>query len=51
MPRERTKRSVWVLAGCTLALVLLACAGPALLARNGVLPSFDGDIQLWPARR
>ncbi len=48
MPRDRTKRWVWVLAGCTLALVLLACAGPALLARTGALPSFDADIQLWP---
>src|SRR3954453_6711883 len=47
MPRERTKRWVWVLACYALALVLLACGGPALLARNGGLPSFDADIQLW----
>ena len=47
MPHERTKRWVWVLACCVLALVLLACGGPALLARNGRLPSFDADIQLW----
>lgn len=48
MPRTRTKSWVWVLAGCTLALVLLACGGPVLLARNGALPSFDADIQIWP---
>ncbi|MEO7910233.1 MAG: hypothetical protein ABIV47_11340 [Roseiflexaceae bacterium] len=47
MPRERTKSWVWVLAGCLLVLALLACVGPALLAREGTLPSFDADIQLW----
>ena len=47
MPRERTKRWVWVLTCCALALVLLACGGPALLARNGTLPAFDADIQIW----
>jgi hypothetical protein len=40
MPRTRTKSWVWVPAGCALALVLLA--------RNGALPSFDADIQIWP---
>jgi len=48
MPRTRTKSWVWVLACCALALVLLACGGPALLARNGALPPFDADIQIWP---
>jgi hypothetical protein len=47
MEPERTKRWIWVLVGCTLALALLACTGPALLARNGALPSFDATIQLW----
>jgi hypothetical protein len=48
MPREQTKRWVWALAGCVLTLALLACGGPALLARNGTLPPFDADIQIWP---
>ena len=48
MPHERARRWVWVLAGCALALALLACSGPALLARNGALPEFDADIQIWP---
>jgi hypothetical protein len=41
------KTWVWVLACCMLTLALLACGGPALLARYGALPSFDADIQLW----
>src|SRR5438477_8253365 len=48
MPRERTRRWVWVPACCALALALLACGGPALLAHNGALPQFDADIQIWP---
>ena len=48
MPPTRTKSWVWVLICCALALVLLACGGPALLARNGALPPFDADIQIWP---
>jgi len=47
MLHERTKKWIWALVGCTLVLVLLACAGPALLARNGALPSFNANIQLW----
>ena len=48
MSHTRTKSWVWVLSCCALALVLLACGGPALLARNGALPPFDADIQIWP---
>jgi hypothetical protein len=48
MPYIRTKSWVWVLACCALALVLLACGGPVLLARTGALPPFDADIQIWP---
>ena len=48
MPPTRTKSWVWVLICWALALVLLACGGPALLARNGALPPFDADIQIWP---
>ena len=47
MPRERTKRWAWVLVCCALGLALLACGWPVLLARNGTLPPFDTDIQLW----
>ena len=35
-----------MLAGCALAL--LACSGPALLVRNGALPSFNTNIEIWP---
>ena len=48
MPRTRTKRWVWMPVCCALVLVLLACGGPALLARNSTLPSFDADIQILP---
>jgi hypothetical protein len=48
MPPERTKTWIWVPVCCALALALLACGGPALLARNGALPAFDADIQIWP---
>src|SRR3954471_23043392 len=48
MPYERTKRWVWVLACCAITLALLVCVGSALLARNGALPQFDADIQIWP---
>ena len=47
MPPERTKRWIWVLACGALALALLACGAPALLARTGALPPFDADIQIW----
>ena len=48
MPRTSTKSWVWVPVCCALALVLLTCGGPVLLARNGALPAFDADIQIWP---
>ena len=48
MPPTRTKSWVWAPICCVLALVLLACGGPALLARNGALPPFNADIQIWP---
>jgi hypothetical protein len=47
MPRQGAKTWVWALVCCALVLALLACGGPALLARNGSLPSFDADIPLW----
>jgi hypothetical protein len=51
MPRTRTKSWVWALACCALALAMLACGGPALLARNGALPTFDADVAIWPGTR
>ena len=33
--------------GCALATALLACCGPALLVRQGALPPFHADLQLW----
>jgi hypothetical protein len=51
MPRTRTKSWVWLPVCCALALALLACGGPALLARNGALPTFDADLQIWPGTR
>jgi hypothetical protein len=48
MPRTRTKSWVWVPACCALVLMLLACGGSVLLARNGRLPAFEADIQVWP---
>jgi hypothetical protein len=48
MSQTRTKRWVWMPACCALALVSLACGGPALLAHNGALPAFDADISIWP---
>ena len=48
MPRTRTKSWIWALACCALALALLACGGPVLLAHNGTLPPFNADIPIWP---
>ena len=48
MPPTRTKSWIWLPACCALALALLVCGGPALLARNGALPTFHTDIPIWP---
>jgi hypothetical protein len=48
MPRARANRWAWVVACGALALGLLACAGPALLARRSPLPSLAAEVPIWP---
>lgn len=45
---KRRKRLTWLVACCVLVLALLACGGPAVLARQGALPSFRAEIPIWP---
>jgi hypothetical protein len=48
MIHDRGKQFAWLVACCVLVLALLACGGPAVLARQGMLPSFRAEIPVWP---